>query len=81
MSRVLHSSNYAIRIRQRSSVYLCSLTLPRVFRSVVDSGFVKMRWYNIDTHTDSLVVCPTSKASAEQRAGRAGRVRSGKVYR
>ena len=48
---------------------------------VVDSGFVKLRWYNTDTHTDSLVVCPTSRASAEQRAGRAGRVRAGKVYR
>ena len=49
--------------------------------AVVDSGFVKLRCYSPDTHTDSLVVCPTSKASAEQRAGRAGRVRAGKVYR
>ncbi|XP_043241834.1 probable ATP-dependent RNA helicase DHX35 [Amphibalanus amphitrite] len=57
-----------------------SVTIPGIVY-VVDSGFVKLRWYNSDTHTDSLVVCPTSRASAEQRAGRAGRVRSGKVYR
>ena len=49
--------------------------------TVVDSGFVKLRWYNVGSHTDYLVVVPTSQASAIQRAGRAGRTRSGKVYR
>lgn len=48
---------------------------------VVDCGFVKMKWYNPGTLTDSLVVVPISKASAEQRAGRAGRTRPGKVFR
>ncbi|KAG8251465.1 ATPdependent RNA helicase [Homalodisca vitripennis] len=40
-----------------------------------------MQWYNVSTSSDSLVLVPVSKASAEQRAGRAGRVRPGKVYR
>lgn len=40
-----------------------------------------MRWYNSDAQTDSLIILPTSKASACQRAGRAGRTRMGKVYR
>ena len=40
-----------------------------------------MRWFNAQTQTDALVIVPASKASAEQRAGRAGRVRPGKVYR
>ena len=31
--------------------------------------------------TESLVVVPISQSSAQQRAGRAGRIRSGKVYR
>ena len=31
--------------------------------------------------TESLVIVPVSKASADQRAGRAGRVRAGKAYR
>ena len=32
-------------------------------------------------HTESLVVVPISQSSARQRSGRAGRVRSGRVYR
>lgn len=31
--------------------------------------------------SESLVVIPVSKASANQRAGRAGRVRAGKAFR
>lgn len=31
--------------------------------------------------TESLVIVPISQSSALQRSGRAGRVRSGKVYR
>ena len=46
---------------------------------VVDAGYVKMPAYNATCGIESLVVAPISKASAEQRAGRAGRVRSGKV--
>ncbi|PSN42130.1 putative ATP-dependent RNA helicase DHX35 [Blattella germanica] len=48
---------------------------------VIDCGFVKLRWFNPEAHIDSLVVVPVSQASANQRAGRAGRVRSGKAYR
>lgn len=48
---------------------------------VIDCGYVKLRWYNNSTHTDSLMIMPTSKASANQRAGRAGRMKAGKAYR
>lgn len=51
------------------------------FHLVIDSCFVKLRCYNPHSSTDSLVVVTVSQASAEQRAGRAGRVRSGKAYR
>ncbi|XP_049762763.1 probable ATP-dependent RNA helicase DHX35 isoform X1 [Schistocerca cancellata] len=57
-----------------------SVTIPGIVY-VVDCGFVKLRWFNPENHADSLVVVPVSQASAEQRAGRAGRVRVGKVYR
>ncbi|XP_050517230.1 probable ATP-dependent RNA helicase DHX35 isoform X1 [Diabrotica virgifera virgifera] len=57
-----------------------SVTIPGIVH-VIDCGFVKLKWYNTETHTDSLVVLPISKSSAAQRAGRAGRVRSGNVYR
>ncbi|XP_039590993.1 probable ATP-dependent RNA helicase DHX35 isoform X2 [Polypterus senegalus] len=48
---------------------------------VVDCGFVKLRAYNPKTTIESLVVVPVSQASANQRAGRAGRNRSGKCFR
>ncbi|KAK1274954.1 putative pre-mRNA-splicing factor ATP-dependent RNA helicase [Acorus gramineus] len=57
-----------------------SLTLEGVVY-VVDSGFSKQRFYNPITNIENLVVAPISKASAKQRAGRAGRVRPGKCFR
>nr|POE49361.1 putative atp-dependent rna helicase dhx35 [Quercus suber] len=48
---------------------------------VVDCGFVKLRAYNPTTGIESLTATPTSKASATQRAGRAGRTRPGKCFR
>lgn len=57
-----------------------SLTLEGVVY-VVDSGFSKQQFYNPISDIENLVVVPISKASARQRAGRAGRVRPGKCYR
>uniref|UniRef100_A0A8B9JWN2 DEAH-box helicase 35 n=1 Tax=Astyanax mexicanus TaxID=7994 RepID=A0A8B9JWN2_ASTMX len=48
---------------------------------VIDCAFVKLRAYNPRTAIESLVVTPISKASAAQRAGRAGRNRPGKCFR
>jgi len=48
---------------------------------VVDSCFVKVRMYSPNTNLEKLVVIPVSKAQANQRAGRAGRLRPGKCYR
>lgn len=48
---------------------------------VIDCAFVKLRAYNPRTAIESLVVTPISKASASQRAGRAGRNRPGKCFR
>ncbi|EOY28091.1 RNA helicase family protein isoform 4 [Theobroma cacao] len=57
-----------------------SLTLEGIVY-VVDSGFSKQRFYNPISDIENLVVAPISKASARQRAGRAGRLRPGKCYR
>ncbi|XP_061357640.1 probable pre-mRNA-splicing factor ATP-dependent RNA helicase DEAH9 [Gastrolobium bilobum] len=57
-----------------------SLTLEGIVY-VVDSGFSKQRFYNPISDIENLVVAPISRASARQRAGRAGRVRPGKCYR
>lgn len=48
---------------------------------VIDPGFVKENVYNPRTAIESLVVTPCSRASANQRAGRAGRVGPGKCFR
>jgi pre-mRNA-splicing factor ATP-dependent RNA helicase DHX15/PRP43 len=48
---------------------------------VVDPGFSKKKVYNPRIRVESLLVSPISKASAQQRAGRAGRTRPGKCFR
>ena len=48
---------------------------------VIDPGFNKQKSFNSRTGMESLVVVPCSKASANQRAGRAGRVSPGKCFR
>ncbi|KKA23935.1 hypothetical protein T310_2027 [Rasamsonia emersonii CBS 393.64] len=48
---------------------------------VVDCGFAKLRAYNPHTGIETLTAVPISKASATQRAGRAGRTKPGKCFR
>ena len=48
---------------------------------VIDPGFVKENHFNARSGMESLVVVPCSRASAGQRAGRAGRVGPGKCFR
>ncbi|XP_042242788.1 probable ATP-dependent RNA helicase DHX35 [Homarus americanus] len=79
--RVFHSAPPGVRkVIVATNIAETSVTIPGIVY-VIDCGFVKVRWYNSTSHTDALVVVPTSQASATQRAGRAGRTRSGKVYR
>lgn len=48
---------------------------------IIDPGFCKQNSYNARTGMESLIVTPISKASANQRCGRAGRVAPGKAFR
>jgi ATP-dependent RNA helicase DDX35 len=48
---------------------------------VIDCGFVKLKTFSPTTRIEELVSTPVSKASADQRAGRAGRTAPGKCYR
>jgi ATP-dependent RNA helicase DDX35 len=48
---------------------------------VIDCGYVKLRSYDAALGIETLNVVPVSKASATQRAGRAGRTRPGKCFR
>ncbi|CDF36646.1 Predicted pre-mRNA splicing factor ATP-dependent RNA helicase PRP43 [Chondrus crispus] len=57
-----------------------SLTIDGVVY-VVDTGFSKQKIYNPRVRVESLLVQEISRASAKQRAGRAGRTRPGKCFR
>lgn len=48
---------------------------------VIDPGFSKQKVFNPRIRVESLLVSPISRASAQQRAGRAGRTQPGKAYR
>ena len=57
-----------------------SLTIPNI-KYVVDAGMVKRRYYDKITGVSSFKITWTSQASANQRAGRAGRIGPGHCYR
>jgi len=57
-----------------------SLTIDGVVY-VIDPGFSKQKVYNPRIRVESLLVSPISRASARQRAGRAGRTQPGKCFR
>lgn len=68
------------RIIFATNIAETSVTVPNV-RYVIDSGFVKMPYYDAENGLERLVIAPISQASAKQRAGRAGRISPGKCYR
>ena len=57
-----------------------SLTIPGV-TLVIDSGLARINRYDEHTGLDRLELSPISKASADQRAGRAGRTQAGVCIR
>jgi ATP-dependent helicase HrpB len=57
-----------------------SVTLDGV-RAVIDSGLVRVPRFDVAAGLDRLETLPTSQASADQRAGRAGRTGPGRCVR
>ncbi|MCM1321177.1 MAG: ATP-dependent RNA helicase [Bacteroides sp.] len=57
-----------------------SVTIPGI-TTVIDSGLAKLNFYNPHTYTSSLNETTVSKASCNQRKGRAGRTQPGTCYR
>ncbi|XP_014102269.2 probable ATP-dependent RNA helicase DHX35 [Bactrocera oleae] len=79
--KVFFASEKGVRkVIYATNIAETSITIPGVVY-VVDCGFIKLKWFDSDSATDQLVVVPISKATALQRAGRAGRTRPGKIYR
>ncbi len=57
-----------------------SVTIPGI-KYIVDSGKVKQKCYDKVTGASTFNITWISKASANQRAGRAGRTSAGHCYR
>lgn len=68
------------RVIVATNIAETSITLPRI-RYVVDAGLSRMSRYNPRTRTKRLPVEDISQSSANQRAGRAGRVQDGTCIR
>lgn len=68
------------RVVIATNVAETSITIPRI-RYVIDTGLARMSRYNPRTRTKRLPVEPVSQSSANQRAGRAGRLQDGVCIR
>ncbi|WP_081024015.1 ATP-dependent helicase HrpB, partial [Xanthomonas phaseoli] len=68
------------RVVLATNVAESSVTLPGV-RVVIDSGLAREPHYDPNSGFSRLDVATIAQASADQRAGRAGRVASGRAYR
>ena len=68
------------RIVLATNVAETSLTVPRI-HYVVDPGLARVKRYSPRQKLDRLHIEPISQASANQRAGRCGRVAPGTCYR
>jgi ATP-dependent helicase HrpA len=68
------------RIVVATNVAETSVTIPRI-SYVIDSGLARVSRYNPRTRTKRLPIEAISQSSANQRAGRAGRVREGVCIR
>ncbi len=64
------------RVIVSTNIAETSLTIPRI-RYVIDAGLSRISRYNPRTRTKRLPVEPVSQSSANQRAGRAGRIQDG----
>ncbi len=77
--RIFKPSN-ARRIVLATNVAETSLTVPGI-RYVVDTGMARVKRYSYRQKVEQLQIEPISKAAANQRAGRCGRVAAGVCIR
>jgi len=78
-TRPRRGGQYIRKVIISTNVAETSITIDGI-RYVIDSGFAKTKNYNPNTNVWTLHAQPISRASAVQRAGRAGRTAKGKAY-
>src|SRR5690606_9632557 len=74
--RRIFSPSKAPRIVLATNIAETSLTVPRI-RFVVDTGLARVNRYSTRHRMQTLAVEPVSRANADQRAGRCGRLAPG----
>ena len=75
-----NTSNYGRKVILSTNIAETSLTIDNIVY-VIDSGFVKLNYYDSINNLDMFVTTSISKASAIQRMGRCARKMPGKCYR
>src|SRR5690606_20202990 len=78
--RIFHPQGSVRRIVLATNVAETSLTVPGI-RYVVDSGLARVKRYSWRNKVEQLRIEPISQASANQRAGRCGRIGPGVCIR
>lgn len=78
--QIFHPRGNARRVVLATNVAETSLTVPGI-RYVVDSGLARVKRYSWRNKVEQLRIEPVSRASANQRAGRCGRVGPGVCIR
>ncbi len=78
--QIFHPRGNARRIVLATNVAETSLTVPGI-RYVVDSGLARIKRYSWRSKVEQLRIEPVSQASANQRAGRCGRLGPGVCIR
>ena len=78
--QIFHPRGNARRIVLATNVAETSLTVPGI-RFVVDSGLARVKRYSWRNKVEQLRIEPISRASANQRAGRCGRIGPGLCIR
>ncbi len=76
----IFDSHSARRIVLATNVAETSLTVPGI-KYVIDAGTARMKRYSFRSKVEQLLVEPISQSSANQRAGRCGRVANGVCIR
>ncbi len=76
----IFSSHRGRRVVLSTNVAETSLTVPGI-RYVIDAGTARISRYSVHSKVQRLPVEPVSQASANQRAGRSGRVMPGICFR
>ncbi len=72
--------NHRPRIILSTNIAETSLTIEGI-TTIIDTGYARQNQFNPETGLNKLEMVRISKASAKQRAGRAGRLKAGRAFR